>query len=77
MSVESMPSFTDPAAKLWATVPADTKKLLSKVWSDFAPKPHAHDPVTMPGVDTPPASAQSPRWASMLCLANVQKLRVA
>jgi len=33
MTVESIPSFTDPAAKLWATIPADTKKLLlSNVW---------------------------------------------
>jgi hypothetical protein len=28
MTVESIPSFTDPAAKLWATIPPDTKKLL-------------------------------------------------
>jgi len=28
MNVESIPKFTDPAAKLWATIPADTKKLL-------------------------------------------------
>jgi len=26
MTVESIPKFTDPAAKLWATVPADAKK---------------------------------------------------
>jgi hypothetical protein len=33
MSVESIPSFTGPAAKLWATIPSDTKKLLlSNVW---------------------------------------------
>jgi hypothetical protein len=33
MTVESIPSFTDPAAKLWATIPADTKKLLlANVW---------------------------------------------
>jgi hypothetical protein len=33
MTVESIRSFTDPAAKLWATVPADTKKLLlANVW---------------------------------------------
>lgn len=28
MNVESIPKFTGPAAKLWATVPPDTKKLL-------------------------------------------------
>jgi len=28
MPVESIPKFTGPAAKLWATVPVDTKKLL-------------------------------------------------
>jgi len=28
MTVESIPKFTDPAAKLWATLPTDTKKLL-------------------------------------------------
>jgi hypothetical protein len=33
MTVESIPSFTDPAAKLWAMIPPDTKKLLlSNVW---------------------------------------------
>ena len=33
MNVESIPSFTDPAAKLWAKIPTDTKKLLlSNVW---------------------------------------------
>lgn len=33
MTVESIPKFTDHAAKLWATVPADTKKLpLANVW---------------------------------------------
>ena len=33
MSVESIPNFTPPAAKLWATIPDDTKKfLLSHVW---------------------------------------------
>ena len=33
MSVESIPQFTPAAAKLWANVPADTKKLLlSDVW---------------------------------------------
>lgn len=34
MSVESIPKFTEPAAKLWATALPDTKKLLlSKVWN--------------------------------------------
>ena len=28
MNVESQPNFTGPAAKLWATLPTDTKKLL-------------------------------------------------
>ena len=28
MSVESIPNFTDPAAKLWSTIPIETKKLL-------------------------------------------------
>lgn len=33
MNVESIPKFTDPAAKLWAKVPAHAKKLLlSNVW---------------------------------------------
>lgn len=33
MSVESIPNFTDPAAKLWAAIPNHTKKLLlSNVW---------------------------------------------
>lgn len=33
MSVESIPKFSEPAAKLLATIPADTKKLLlSNVW---------------------------------------------
>jgi hypothetical protein len=33
MTVESILSFTDPAANLWATIPADTKKLLlANVW---------------------------------------------
>jgi hypothetical protein len=33
MNVESIPKFTDTAAKLWATIPADTKKLLlANVW---------------------------------------------
>ena len=33
MSIESIPKFTDPAAKLWASIPTETKKLLlSNVW---------------------------------------------
>jgi hypothetical protein len=33
MTVESIPKFTAPASKLWAAIPADTKKqLLSNVW---------------------------------------------
>jgi len=33
MTIESIPSFTDSAAKLWATIPPDTKNLLlSNVW---------------------------------------------
>lgn len=33
MSVESFPKFTPPAAKLWADIPAQTRKqLLSNVW---------------------------------------------
>lgn len=33
MNVESIPKFTRPAAKLWAKLPAPTKKLLlSDVW---------------------------------------------
>lgn len=33
MSIESIPNFTGPAAKLWATIPVDKKKLLlSNVW---------------------------------------------
>ncbi len=33
MNVEKIPEFTEPAAKLCATIPADTKKLLlSNVW---------------------------------------------
>ena len=33
MSIEFLPKFTDPAAKLWATIPADKKKLLlANVW---------------------------------------------
>jgi len=32
-SIESLPKFTPDAAKLWAAIPADTrKKLLSNVW---------------------------------------------
>lgn len=33
MSIETIPSFTDPAAKLWAEIPAEAKKvLLSNVY---------------------------------------------
>jgi hypothetical protein len=33
MVIESIPKFTPPAAKLWATIPSDGKKLLlSNVW---------------------------------------------
>lgn len=33
MTIESIPKFTTPAAKLWAAIPTDSKKLLlSKVW---------------------------------------------
>ena len=33
MSVESIPQFSSPAAKLWAAIPANVKKLLlSNVW---------------------------------------------
>lgn len=33
MNIESIPKFTDPAAKLWASIPTETKKLLlSNVW---------------------------------------------
>jgi hypothetical protein len=33
MNIESIASFTEPAAKLWAKIPAETKKLLlSNVW---------------------------------------------
>lgn len=33
MTVESIPKFTAPAAKLWSAIPADTRKLLlSNVW---------------------------------------------
>lgn len=33
MTVESLPSFTSPAAKLWRSIPPETRKvLLSNVW---------------------------------------------
>jgi hypothetical protein len=32
MTVESFPNFTAPAAKLWATLPPDTKLLLANVY---------------------------------------------
>lgn len=33
MKIESIPNFTRLAAKLWATIPTETKKLLlSNVW---------------------------------------------
>ena len=33
MTVESIPNFTEPAAKLWKAIPADIKKLLlANVW---------------------------------------------
>lgn len=33
MTIESIPKFTAPAAKLWSTIPSHTKKLLlSNVW---------------------------------------------
>ena len=33
MPIEHIPKFTAPAAKVWATIPSDTKKLLlSNVW---------------------------------------------
>ncbi len=33
MSIESIPSFTEPAKELWSDIPADIKKqLLSNVW---------------------------------------------
>lgn len=33
MAIESIPEFTAPAAKLWAAIPTDTRKmLLSNVW---------------------------------------------
>lgn len=33
MSIESIPNFTKPAAKLWAAIPADAKKkILTNIW---------------------------------------------
>lgn len=33
MTIEAIPKFTTPAAKLWAAIPSDTRKLLlSNVW---------------------------------------------
>ena len=33
MTIKSIPTFTAPAAKLWAAIPTDTRKiLLSSVW---------------------------------------------
>ena len=33
MVTESIPKFTEPAARLWAAIPPDTRKiLLSNVW---------------------------------------------
>jgi hypothetical protein len=33
MTLESIPNFTEPAAKLWKAIPADIKKLLlANVW---------------------------------------------
>lgn len=33
MTIEFLPTFTDPAAKLWKNIPSHTKKLLiSNVW---------------------------------------------
>jgi hypothetical protein len=33
MAIESLPKFTAPAAKLWKSIPANTRKmLLSNVW---------------------------------------------
>lgn len=33
MTIETLPSFTSPAAKMWAKIPADSRKLfLSNVW---------------------------------------------
>lgn len=44
MPVESIPQFTDPAAKLWAAIPNNTKKLLlSNVWCG---KCHHEVPIT-------------------------------
>jgi len=43
LNIESIPKFTGPAAKLWATVPAHAKKLLlSNVWCV-----HCHHEVTI------------------------------
>lgn len=33
MTIESIPKFTDPAVKLWETIPSETRQiLLSNVW---------------------------------------------
>ena len=33
MSIESIPNFTDPAAKLWRAIPTEIRKrLLANVW---------------------------------------------
>ena len=33
MTIESLPKFTEPAGKLWGTIPADIRKMpLSNVW---------------------------------------------
>jgi len=33
MTIESIPKFTTPAAKLWAAIPAEAKKkILTNVW---------------------------------------------
>ena len=33
MTIESVPKFSEPAAKLWEAIPVDTRKmLLSNVW---------------------------------------------
>ncbi len=33
MTIELIPQFTEPAAKLWAVIPADAKKkILANVW---------------------------------------------
>jgi hypothetical protein len=33
MTIETIPKFTGPAAKLWASIPSPSKKLLlSNVW---------------------------------------------